>query len=93
MLEDGRTTETCSSISSIIVKLTYDSCVDGYKNPHHLITDATGCKHPRLSEETKRGKTYTSFKSSYFRNSFFVTLQTSLAWMFIYCRTYPLLKL
>jgi hypothetical protein len=40
---------TCSNISSIIVKLTYDSCVDGYKNPHHLITHATGCKHPGLS--------------------------------------------
>jgi hypothetical protein len=37
LLQDGRTTETCSSISSIIVKLTYDSCVNGYKNPHHPI--------------------------------------------------------
>jgi hypothetical protein len=33
VLEVVRTKEKCSSISSIIVKLTYDSCVDGYKNP------------------------------------------------------------
>jgi hypothetical protein len=44
-------TETCSSISSIIVKLTYDSSVDGYKNLHHLIAHATGCKHPRLKKK------------------------------------------
>jgi hypothetical protein len=27
----------------------YVSCIDGYKNTHHLITHVTGCKLPRLT--------------------------------------------